>query len=91
MTSFASRMIACTTAGFSPLPIRNVAGLPVRSIFEIGALEQLDSGGSQREWSQLVEALEQLAQHSGQQVVRDAADRQVAGISEFVIPTCSHP
>ena len=48
---------------------------PVDSIFEINALEQLDRGGSQREWAQLVDALEQLVQRSGQQLVRDAADR----------------
>jgi GTP-binding protein EngB required for normal cell division len=54
---------------------------PVRSIFEISALEQLDRGGSQRDWSHLVHSLEQLVQRSGQQLVRDAADRSLRRLS----------
>lgn len=54
---------------------------PVHSIFEVSALEQLDNGGSQREWAQLVDALEQLVQQSGRQLVRDAADRSLRRLS----------
>lgn len=54
---------------------------PVRSIFEISALEQLERGGSQRDWAQLVDALERLVQRSGQQIVRDAADRSLRRLS----------
>jgi hypothetical protein len=54
---------------------------PVRSIFEISALEQLDNGGSQRDWPQLVDALEQLTRQSSRQLVRDAEDRSVRRLS----------
>jgi hypothetical protein len=54
---------------------------PVTSIFEISALEQLNSGGSQRDWAQLVDALEQLVQQSSGQLVRDAEDRSVRRLS----------
>ena len=54
---------------------------PVSSIFEISALEQLDHGGSQRDWAELVNALEQLAQRSSCQLVRDAEDRSVRRLS----------
>ncbi len=54
---------------------------PVQSILEISALEQLDRGGSQRDWRQLIDCLEQLVQRSGQQLVRDAADRSLRRLS----------
>lgn len=54
---------------------------PVPSIFEISALERLDGRGSQRDWDQLVDSLEQLVRRSGQQLVRDAADRSVRRLS----------
>jgi len=54
---------------------------PVDSIFEVSALEQLDHGGSQREWARLVDALEQLVQQSGRQLVGNAADRSLRRLS----------
>ncbi len=54
---------------------------PVGLIFEISALEQLDLGGSQRDWAQLVDALERLVQRSSGQLVRDAEDRAVRRLS----------
>jgi hypothetical protein len=54
---------------------------PAGSIFEISALEQLHNGGSQRDWTQLVDALEQLVQQSSRQLVRDAEDRSVRRLS----------
>lgn len=53
----------------------------VSSIFEISALEQLDNGGSQRDWARLLDALEQLVQQSSGQLVRDAEDRSVRRLS----------
>ena len=58
---------------------------PVRSIFEISALEQLDNGGSQRDWARLVDALEQLVQQSSRQLVRDAEDRSVRRLSSQLL------
>jgi len=58
---------------------------PVNSIFEISALEQLDNGGSQRDWPQLLGALEQLVQQSSRQIVRDAEDRSVRRLSSQLL------
>jgi hypothetical protein len=58
---------------------------PVTSIFEISALEQLDQGGSQRDWAQLVDALEQLVQQSSRQLIRDAEDRSVRRLSSQLL------
>ncbi len=58
---------------------------PVASIFEISALEQLDQGGSQRDWAQLVDALEQLVQQSSRQLIRDAEDRSVRRLSSQLL------
>ena len=58
---------------------------PAGSIFEISALEQLDNGGSQRDWAPLVDALEQLVQQSSQQLVRDAEDRSVRRLSSQLL------
>ncbi|MFZ0287425.1 MAG: dynamin family protein [Terriglobales bacterium] len=54
---------------------------PVHPILEVSALEQLDRGGSQRDWAQLVAALEQLVRKSGRRLVRDAAERSVRRFS----------
>jgi predicted GTPase len=56
-------------------------GRAVPAIFEISALEQLERGGAQRDWAQLVDALERLVQRSGRQLVRDAAHRSVRRLS----------
>ena len=58
---------------------------PVRSIFEVSALEQLDGHGSQRDWAQLWDSLEQLIRRSGQQLVRDAADRSLRRLSSQLL------
>ncbi len=58
---------------------------PISSIFEISALEQLNNGGSPRDWAQLVGALEQLVQQSSRQLVRDAEDRSVRRLSSQLL------
>ena len=58
---------------------------PVGAIFEISAFEQLDNGGSRRDWAQLVGALEQLVQQSSRQLVRDAEDRSVRRLSNQLL------
>jgi len=55
---------------------------PIRAIFEISALEQLDGRGLQRDWVQLLDSLEQLVRRSGQQIVRDAASRSLRRLSD---------
>jgi hypothetical protein len=57
----------------------------VASIFEISALEQLDSGSSHRDWPKLVAALERLAQQSDRHLVREAADRALRHLSSRLL------
>ncbi len=66
---------------FAAQVLENRLQRPVRPIFEISALEQLDNGGSPRDWPLLVNALQQLAQRSSRQLVRDAEDRSVRRLS----------
>jgi len=61
--------------GFARQVLENRLQRPIPSIFEISALDQIQKGGSQRDWNQLIDSLERLVQRSGQQLVRDAAVR----------------
>ena len=54
---------------------------PVPFIFEISALEQIQKGGSQRDWDRLVASLEQLVERSGQQLVWKASARSLHRLS----------
>jgi predicted GTPase len=54
---------------------------PVRAIFEVSALEQLDGIASQRDWAKLVAALEGLNRNSGRQIVKAAASRSLTRLS----------
>jgi predicted GTPase len=46
-------------------------------IFEVSALDRLEQGGHERDWGQLVHALEDLVQHSGRSLVRKATERGI--------------
>jgi len=50
-------------------------------IFEISALEQIQKGGSQRDWDRLVGSLELLVERSGQQLVWKASARSLHRLS----------
>jgi len=54
---------------------------PVPVIFEISAIEQLQKGGAQRDWAQLLDALEHLADPPSRQHVRSAAARLLHRLS----------
>jgi Dynamin family len=58
---------------------------PAPPIFEVSALEQLDSGGSERDWVQFVDALGQLVEQSGRRLVREAADRAIRNLSRQLL------
>jgi len=58
---------------------------PIPYIFEISALEQLARSSRRREWARLVDSLALLAQQSGHQLVRDAADRCVRRLSSQLL------
>jgi GTPase SAR1 family protein len=46
-------------------------------IFEVSALDRLNKSGPERDWGQLVHALEDLVLHSGRSLVRKATDRGI--------------
>ena len=54
---------------------------PVPYIFEISALEQVQKGGAQRDWAQLLGALERLIDRPRRQHVRNAAMRLLRRLS----------
>jgi GTPase Era involved in 16S rRNA processing len=47
------------------------------AIFEVSALDRLKQVGPERDWRQLVHALEGLVLHSGRSLVRKATDRGI--------------
>ena len=57
---------------------------PVRAIFEVSALQQLDGTGVQRDWAALVSALERLNSESGREIVRAAASRSLRRLSDLL-------
>jgi GTP-binding protein EngB required for normal cell division len=54
---------------------------PLLFIFEISALEQVQKGGAQRDWAQLLEALERLVDQPNRQPVRAAGARLLHRLS----------
>jgi len=51
--------------------------LPSPVIFEVSAIERLEQRGLERDWAQLVQALEDLVLRSGSALVRNASDRGI--------------
>lgn len=49
----------------------------VPAIFEVSALDRLEQGGLERDWGQMVSALEDLVLRSGRSLVRKASDRGI--------------
>jgi len=49
----------------------------IPAIFEVSALDRLEQGGPQRDWGQMVRALEDLVLRSGRSLVRKASDRGI--------------
>jgi len=66
----AAREFACRV-----LETRLKGTLPV--IFEVSALDRLEQSGPERDWTQLVRALEDLVLRSGRSLVRKATDRGI--------------
>jgi predicted GTPase len=49
----------------------------VPAILEVSALDRLEQGGPERDWGQMVSALEDLVLRSGRSLVRNASDRGI--------------
>ena len=47
------------------------------AILEVSALDRLEQSGPERDWGQLVKALENLVLHSGRSLVRKATERGI--------------
>jgi GTP-binding protein EngB required for normal cell division len=47
------------------------------AIYEVSALDRLERTGSERDWTRLTRALEDLVVHSGRSLVRNATDRGI--------------
>ena len=47
------------------------------AILEVSALDRLNQSGPERDWGQLIHALENLVLHSGRSLVRKAAERSI--------------
>jgi hypothetical protein len=58
---------------------------PVGAIFEVSAEERLANRGSERDWDDLIRALEQLVQESGRGLVRTAGERGLRRLSEELL------
>jgi predicted GTPase len=55
---------------------------PVRTVFQVSALEQLNGTGTQRDWAAFVSALARLNSESGREIVRAAASRSIRRLSD---------
>jgi GTP-binding protein EngB required for normal cell division len=67
---------------FARQVLQNGLRRPVRTIFEVSALEQLvEQTGSKGDWLELVAALQKLNQDSGRQIVRASASRTLRRLS----------
>jgi ribosome biogenesis GTPase A len=54
-------------------------------VFEISAQERAENRGLERDWKRLVEALQELGNGSGRQLVRSACDRGLQRLSEQLL------
>lgn len=62
---------------------------PIGPVYEISAEEQLENRGPERDWPQLVSALESLAVESGRDLVRAAEDKGLRRLSEELLAIIS--
>lgn len=58
-------------------------------VFEVSAAERLENRGPERDWGKLIEALEQLVQDSGRQIIRVACERGLVRLSEQLLAIIS--
>jgi Dynamin family len=78
-TSDQERAIAKT---FTKKMLERQLGRSIGLIFEVSAEERLRNQGPERDWGQLIGALEKLVGESGRELVRSAAERGFKRLSE---------
>jgi ribosome biogenesis GTPase A len=62
---------------------------PAGPVFEVSAAERLENRGLERDWGRLVEALRQLVEGSGRQLIRAACERGLERLSEQLLAIIS--
>jgi hypothetical protein len=61
----------------------------VGPVFEVSAAERLENRGPERDWGKLLEALDQLVQGSGRQLIQAACERGVQRLGEQLMAIIS--
>jgi hypothetical protein len=62
---------------------------PAGPVFEVSASERLEKRGPERDWGKLVEALGQLVEDSGRQLIRAACERGLERLGEQLLAIIS--
>ena len=58
---------------------------PSELVFEVSAVERLEKRGPERDWSKLVQTLEELVQNSGRELIQAAGERGIQRFSEELL------
>ncbi len=64
-------------------------GRPVGPVFEVSATDCLEFRGPERDWGNLLAALQELVQDSGRQLIQEACERGVERLSEQLLAIIS--
>ena len=72
-------------AGFTQKVLEKRLKRSVGPVFEVSAAERLENRGPERDWGELLAALEHLVQGSGRQLIQEACDRGVQRLSEQLL------
>jgi ribosome biogenesis GTPase A len=76
-------------AGFTRKLLEKRLRRPAGPVFEVSAAERLENRGPERDWGRLVEALRQLVEGSGRQLIRAACERGLERLSEQLLAIIS--
>jgi len=76
-------------AGFTRKLLEKRLQRPSGPVFEVSAAERLENRGLERDWGRLVEALRQVVEGSGRQLIRAACERGLERLSEQLLAIIS--
>jgi hypothetical protein len=76
-------------AGFTRKLLEKRLQRPAGPVFEVSAAERLENRGPERDWGRLVEALGQLVEDSGRQLIRAACERGLERLGEQLLAIIS--
>jgi hypothetical protein len=75
--------------GFTRKQLEKRLQRPAGPVFEVSAAERLENRGPERDWGRLVEALGQLVEDSGRQLIRAACERGLDRLGEQLLAIVS--